>query len=322
MNKRYLRQEKFIGNINKLKKINVAIIGAGSIGSFLAEYLLRAGFERLKIIDRDFVEIENLCCQNYTERDLGLPKALCLGKKLQSINKKAKIEYIVDDLNYKNIESFLFGINIIFDATDNMLTRFLLNDYCVKHKIPWFYTAILKDIGYSHLFLPGNACLRCFIKNPILTETCESSGILSTLPPFISSMQVSKVLNYIFYNKKSSDFIIFNALETSIKKFKVKKDKNCLCCVKKKFEYLNGKDYEISKICGKNIFQLKIEQKIDFSIFKNLEKIGKVIQNNHIFHFIKNNVNVSLFKNGRIIIKGVKNEKDAKKIIAKYFGFT
>lgn len=322
MNERYSRQEKFIGSIKKIKKIKVAIIGAGSIGSFLAEYLLRSGFERLKIIDRDFVEIENLCCQNYTETDLGLPKALCLQKKLQSINKEAKIEYIVDDLNYKNITNILSGTNLLFDATDNMLTRFLLNDYCVKNNIPWFYTAILKDTGYSFAFFPGNACLRCFIKKPILTETCESVGVLSNLPAFISSLQVSRAINYVIFNKKDSDFIIFNSLDYSIKKFKVKKDKNCPCCGKKIFEYLNGKDYELSKICGKDVFQLNVDQKIDFSNFKNLEKIGKVAQNQNIFHFSKNNVKISVFRNGRIIVKGVKDENEAKKIIAKYFGFS
>ncbi len=318
---RYKRLETLLGNIKSFKKIKICIIGAGSVGSFLAEFLLRSGFENIKIIDRDFVEIENLSNQNYSEEDLGKPKSFALSQRLKKINNNAKIKYVIDDLDYKNINKYLEGADIVFDAVDNIHTRFLINDYCVKNKKPWFYTSIIRDMGYLFNIIPNGACLRCITRENSLTETCETNGVLSVLPTFVASLQTSSVINY-FLGKKEQNFLIVNLTDKKIEKLKVKKNKNCICCVKGIFEYLNGKQSEMSKLCGSNSFQIKIESDIDFESLKKLKKIGKVSKNKHIFHFSKGKISVSIFKNGRIIIKGFEKEDDARKFLSKYFGIS
>ena len=315
----YSRQEKALGSIKRLKDVSIAIIGAGSIGSFLSELLLRSGFQRIKIIDRDFVEPENLSCQNFLMNDVGLPKALVLAKRLRKINENAKIKYKVTDLNHENIE-ILDESEIIFDCTDNMITRFLINDYCVKNSKTWFYAAVSGRTGYSFAVFPGKACLRCFIKEPTITETCETTGLIANLPILISSIQVSRAINYILYGVEDNDFITIDALKGEIKKFLVKKNKKCECCVKGNFEFLKGKGSEMSSLCGNDAFQIKLKQKIDFNELNRLQKIGSVNMNKHIFHFTTGKISISVFKDGRIIVKGVKSEKEAKKIVARYLG--
>jgi len=319
MQKIYSRQEKVLGSIKGLKDVSIAIIGAGSIGSFLSEFLLRSGFQRIKIIDRDFVEPENLSCQNFLKDDLALPKALALAKRLKKINENAKIKYEITDLNHENIE-ILNEYDIIFDCTDNMITRFLINDYCVKNKKVWFYTAVSGRIGYSFAVFPGKACLRCFIKEPVITETCETTGLISNLAPLVSSIQVSRAINYILYNMEDDNFLTIDALKGEVKKFSVKKNKNCECCARGNFEFLKGKDSRMSTLCGSNAFQIKLRQKIDFKNLLHLQKIGSVKMNKYIFHLNIGKVSISAFKDGRIIVKGVKSEEEAKRIVSKYLG--
>jgi adenylyltransferase/sulfurtransferase len=236
----YSRQEKVLGDIKKLRNEKIAVVGAGSIGSFLSEFLARSGFKRIKIIDRDFVEIENLSCQNFFQEDVGLPKALVLAKKLKKIDKSVEIKHEIIDLNYKNIE-VLDESNIIFDCTDNMITRLLINDYCVKNKKVWFYTAAAGKVGYSFAIFPGEACLRCFIKKPTITETCETTGLVSNLPPMLSSIQVSRVINYVLHNIKDSSFLKIDALSGEIEKFSVKKTEIVNVASKKTLNFLMAK---------------------------------------------------------------------------------
>jgi molybdopterin/thiamine biosynthesis adenylyltransferase len=317
----YSRQEKVLGDIKKLRNEKIAVVGAGSIGSFLSEFLVRSGFNDIKIIDRDFVEIENLSCQNFFQEDINLPKALVLAKRLKKIDEAARIKHEIIDLNYKNIE-ILKESSIVFDCTDNMITRFLVNDYCVKNKKVWFYAAAMGKVGYSFAIFPDEACLRCFIKKPVITETCETAGLMSNLPPMLSSIQVSRAINYVLHDIKDNNFLTIDASTREIKKFSVKKNKTCECCVKRNFEFLKGKKNQMSILCGNNSFQIKVDEKIDFEELARLEKIGSVNMNDYIFHFRKNKTSISIFKDGRIIVKGVKSEEEAKKVIAKYLGFS
>jgi len=314
----YSRQERFFGNIKRLKDIKIAVVGVGAIGSFLSEFLVRSGFKKIKIIDRDFVEPENLSCQNFLKEDIGLPKALVLANKLKKIDESIELSYEIIDLNYKNIE-VLKDSDIVFDCVDNMITRFLINDYCVKNKKVWFYTAVSKKTGYSFAVFPRKACLRCFIKNLVVTETCETAGLASNLPPLVSSIQVSRAINYILHGIQDNKLFVIDGLNCEIKKFSVKKNKNCECCAKRNFEFLSGK-YGESTLCGINTFQIKLNEKIDFQNLLHLKKIGSVKMNDYIFHFTIGKTSLSAFKDGRIIVKGVKSGEEAKKIVSKYFG--
>lgn len=325
---RYSKQIKILGNVqNKLKKSTVAIVGIGALGSHSAELLVRSGIGKILLVDREYVELTNINSQNlYTEDDLNLPKAIAAKKHLEKINNEIEIVDVVEDINYKNICSILKKPDIIIDGTDNLDTRFLINDYCIKNKIPWIYGSIIGTEGYSFNIIPGYACLRCIfngIPNYEDLETCETFGLLNTLPSLIASRQVTEAIKLLLNKKYSRKFFKIDIWKDNIELLDVKKNKNCVCCGKKKFEFLDGiKKLTVNKICGSDTFQIKLTKEVvDFKkLYKKLKNSGDILFNEFIFHFIVGKKRLSIFKNGRVIVKGVKNEKEAKILCSKYIG--
>mgnify|MGYP001594733519 CR=1 FL=1 len=145
---RYIRQEKFIGKEKHdlLRKKTVSIVGLGALGSVASELLTRAGIKKLILIDRDFLELSNLQRQSlFEEKDIGKSKAVVLKEKLNEINKDVDIISYFDNLDNENID--LINSDLILDCTDNLETRFLINEYSVKNKIPFIYGSAVGDSG-------------------------------------------------------------------------------------------------------------------------------------------------------------------------------
>src|SRR5207248_7797382 len=140
IDERYSRQVLFAGigeaGQKALLSAQVAIVGCGATGSALASLLARAGVGTLRIIDRDYVEPSNLQRQIlFDEADAAesLPKAVAAARKISAFNSEIQVEAKVADLTPENIEALLEGSNLILDATDNFETRYLINDFAVKH---------------------------------------------------------------------------------------------------------------------------------------------------------------------------------------------
>lgn len=181
---RYVRQMRYppLGEVGqaKLQASRVLICGCGALGSVLANTLARAGVGHLRIVDRDFLELNNLQRQVlYDEEDVaaGLPKAIAAAAKLRKINSQIEIEPLVTDVDYTNIEQLIDGVDMIVDGTDNFETRFLLNDAAVKFGIPWVYGGCIGAEGQSMTIIPGDtSCLRCLMQEsppPGTTPTCD-----------------------------------------------------------------------------------------------------------------------------------------------------
>jgi len=188
---RYSRQEIFIGKENQkiLENSTVSIVGLGALGSTAADLLARSGIN-LILIDRDLIDITNLQRQSlFTEEDIDKPKALITKEKLQEINSNIKIKPYFQDLTHKNIN--LIKSDLIIDCTDNLETRFLINEYSKKNNIPFIYGSAIKDKGYIFNILKNNPCLNCILKNSKTTETCETTGVLNTITNLIASIQVN-----------------------------------------------------------------------------------------------------------------------------------
>lgn len=324
---RYSRQIKILGKIqNKLKESTVAVVGVGALGSYSAGLLARSGIGRIILIDRDYVELSNINNQNlFTEDDINFPKAVAVKEHLNKINSEIEVDALIEDLNHKNIGNILKKAEVIIDGTDNLETRFLINDFCVKNKIPWIYGAILGAEGHSFNIIPGKACLRCIVNDlPRYgsLDTCETRGIINTLPPFIASRQVTETIKILLRKKYSEKFFKVDVWKDKIELLRVKKNERCKCCVKNNFEFLNGRSSKTIRVCGVNTFQIKLTKEIENfeKIYRKLKSIGHVTFNDFILHFEINNKKLSLFKDGRVIIKGVKSEKDAKTLYSKYIG--
>src|SRR5437763_5587802 len=187
---RYSRQILFPGigaeGQRRLSASSIAVVGCGATGSSVASLLARAGVGKLRIIDRDYVEPSNLQRQAlFDEIDAAecFPKALAAAKKITQFNSDIAVNPVIDDLTPVNVGTLLQDVNLILDATDNYETRYLINDYAVKHNLPWIYTASVGSYAVTMNILPGEtACLTCiFPASPEGTvETCDTSGILNS----------------------------------------------------------------------------------------------------------------------------------------------
>lgn len=334
---RYSRQEIFkeIGKKGqeKLRKSAIAIVGLGALGSNSAELLARAGIGKLILIDRDIVELSNLQRQSlFDENDAGKAKAASAKEHLEKINNEVEFNVFVDDLNYENIHQIIpiknFNdkiknrIDLILDCTDNLETRFLINDFSIKNKIPFIYSSAVGSKGYIFNVVPNKTpCLRCFLKETTQLDTCETTGVLNTITNLISSIQVNEAVKLIL-NKDNLEksLLFFDIWKNELLGINIHKNKNCNCCMRNNFEYLNGKKASrIAKLCGDNIYQIKTKSmdKNQFNELKNrLEKIGRVIDFGYCINFDNK---MTIFNEGRALIKA-KGEKEAKSLYSKFVG--
>ena len=350
---RYSRQEIFseIGKKGqeKLRKSSVAIIGLGALGSVSAELLARAGIGKLILIDRDIVELSNLQRQSlYDEEDVGKPKAMAAKEHLKKINSEVKIDFFVDDLNHENVYGLTpinddgndgksnngkhikkikinknNKIDLILDCTDNLETRFLINDFSVKNKTPFIYSSAVGSKGYTFNIIPekNNPCLRCFLKEAAQLDTCETTGVLNAITHIIPSIQANEAIKIILKKfspqKIFSQLLFFDVWKNELMKIKINKNKSCQCCVKNNFEYLDGKKFSsLTKMCGNNLYQIRKNiSEENFLLIKNkLKKIGKIVDFAYCINF---DGKITIFRDGRALIKA-KDEKEAKSLYSKY----
>lgn len=310
--------DKKTGN---LAKSTVAVVGVGSLGSISSKLITEAGIGKFIIIDRDIVELSNLQRQAlYDKSDVGKPKALAAKEKLKKINPKINIISIIDDLNFENINRLLKSADLILDCTDNLETRLLINDFCIKNKIPFIYSSAIKSKGYVFNIMPGKtACLRCFLK-PASLETCETTGVLDSITDLVSSKQSSEAIKISLNKSYETSLLFFDTLKNSTLRIKVSKNKNCECCAKRNFEYLEGKRQSRTvKMCGDNIFQIKnktMDKKQFNEIKKRLKNTGKTIDFDNCINFQNK---ITLFNDGRALIKA-KDEKEATSLYSKFIG--
>ena len=195
---RYSTQETLIGKEGqkKINKAAIAIVGLGALGSLSAQLLARAGVGKLIIMDRDYVELGNLHRQFFNEDDIGEPKALATEKQIKKINSKINVEAHFDNLDYTNAEKLLGDADLILDCTDNLETRFLINDIALKNKIPFIYAAALGESGYVYTIQPEKEmpCFECIFKDARAAETCETAGVLNVITSAISVLQVNQAM--------------------------------------------------------------------------------------------------------------------------------
>lgn len=327
---RYIRQEilKEVGKKGqqKLREGTIAIVGLGALGSVSAELLARAGIRKLVLVDRDIVELSNLQRQSlFSENDIGKAKALQAKERLKGINSDVAVGSFIDDLNSDNIGKILnekYKADLILDCTDNLETRFLLNDFSLKNNIPLIYSAAVGSKGFVFNSIPKRtACLRCFLKESPQLDTCETAGVLNTTTNLISSLQANEAIKILLNRDYEKKLMYFDVWQNKLLKVNVNKSKSCIACAKNKFEYLDGKKSpRIVKLCGEGVYQIKAKSpmgKGQFSSLKNkLEKIGMVADFGNCTNF---NGKITIFKDGRALIKA-KNSKEAKSVYSKFVG--
>jgi len=337
MQDRYSRQV-ILPNIGEegqkaLLKSKITIIGCGALGTVVANNLVRAGVGKISIIDRDFVELNNLQRQIlFDEDDIGIPKAVAAAEKLKRVNSDVEIEAMVKDLNHMNAEKIMRGVDLVLDGTDNIQTRFLINDVCVKSKIPWIYTAAVATYGMMMAIVPGKTpCFRCLLPDvpePGSLPTCDTAGVLNTIPSIIASIESTEAIKILLKEKTTinaeGNLIFYDVWSNTFAKVTEIRDKRCRCCVEHKFDFLNAaKEEIITSLCGRKAIQITPVKSaaISFKLLaERLKRLGEVRFNNFILVFKERDKEISLFKDGRAIIKGTDDEKVARSLYARFVG--
>ncbi|MDZ7336189.1 MAG: ThiF family adenylyltransferase [candidate division KSB1 bacterium] len=337
---RYARQIAFqeIGPAGqeKLARGRVMILGCGGLGAASASILARAGVGYLKLVDRDFLELNNLQRQLlYEEHDVkeGLPKAIAAQHRIQQINSTIGTEAIIADANRFNIESLINDVDVIIDATDNFETRFLLNEACVKHSRPWIYGAAIESYGLTMTILPGEtACLRCVmekIPEPGTVPTCETVGVLASIVAIIASIQSAEAIKIIIGNKAAinRNLISIDVWQNSYQTIDIAKEKiqkNCPVCNQRWFDYLEGKHGSaFTTLCGRNAVQILPFKQTQLDLPRlaiQLAELGVVKANEYLIRFEIENYELSIFPDGRAIVKGTTDTAIARSLYSRYVG--
>jgi molybdopterin-synthase adenylyltransferase len=334
---RYSRQILFSGigseGQQKLAAARVAIVGCGATGSALAGLLARAGVGTLRIIDRDYVEPSNLQRQAlFDENDAAesLPKAIAAGKKISAFNSQIVVEPKVEDVIPSNIEDLLEGTHLILDGTDNFETRYLLNDYAVDRSLPWIYSAAVGSYGVTLNVVPTQtACLACiFPDSPRgIVETCETSGILNSAVNLIASIAATEAMKFLVNGVAATNLrrtlLSFDLWTNEHAEISAAKPRSgCRACGNRDFIHLAGEGRPHITLCGRNSVQIHERKRpIDFvEMDRRLKPHGTVRHNDFVLKFWHDPYEMTLFPDGRAIIKGTTDTAIARSLYARYVG--
>jgi adenylyltransferase/sulfurtransferase len=332
---RYGRQIRFehIGREGqgRISASSVLLVGCGALGSTIADLLVRAGVGRLRIVDRDILELHNLQRQTlFNEEDVrkGLPKAVAAQNRLRSVNSEIEIEGIAADFNFANSPGLADGFDIILDGTDNFETRFLLNDLALDRGLPWVYGGAVGADGIVKAVVPGNtSCLRCLMDSapsPGETPTCETAGILASTAVIVASLQVSLTLRILTGEKENGDVYIVNAWQPQVRRISSPRLDDCPACIGGEYPYLMGDIAgSATLLCGRDTVQVLPVRKGKIELNElagKLSDLGSVVDRKYYLEFDDGSLVLSIFPDGRCLVKGTEDPARARAAVSRYLG--
>ncbi len=336
---RYRRQTRFapLGEAGQqyLREARVLVVGCGALGCVSADLLVRAGVGFVRIVDRDFVERDNLHRQTlFTEADAAaqLPKAVAGAARLAAVNSEVVIEPAVADVNAANIQSFASDVQVIVDGTDNFETRYLINDFAVANKLAWVFAGCVGAEGQTLAILPGKSpCLSCFLPEPPPASsmpTCETAGVLAPIVAVVAAYQAMEAIkicsgNIAAVNPQLTVFDLWNNQVRSIN-MQASRRADCPTCGMRKFPWLTGqRGAAVTKLCGRNSVQISPTQTepLDLAVLaEKLQAVGEVTANPYLVRLSVNEFLITVFADGRSIVGGTEDEATARTVLAKFVG--
>jgi molybdopterin/thiamine biosynthesis adenylyltransferase len=216
----------------KLKKSSVAVVGVGGLGCVSSTYLVAAGVGKLILIDNDRTSLSDLNRQVlYTLKDIGQFKAETAKKRLVTLNPEIKVETVLEEVLGDNVSKIIGNVDAVVDGLDNWKTRFIINDFCVKNRVPLIHAGVSQFYGQIITVMPGKGpCLRCiFPKEPSETKT---NPIFGGTPSALASLQVIEVIKFLTGIGKPlvGRMLFIDGEEMTIETAEIKKNPNCPAC--------------------------------------------------------------------------------------------
>jgi len=336
---RYSRQMLFapigIAGQRRLKQASVTLVGCGALGGALANLLVRAGVGALRIVDRDFIELNNLQRQTlFDEHDIAqnLPKAEAAARKLRKINSAVEIEGIVGDVNPGNIVAHCGDADLLLDGTDNLETRYLVNDFAVQQSIPWVFGACLAAEGLVLPILPHQGpCLRCVWEEPPppgATPTCNTVGILAATVNVVASLAATEAMKILTGHERDLNLRLL-AIDVWAGRMRAVNVQsafdagNCPCCKQGRYDFLTGDTAATTTLGGRDAVQIPAGGDVQISfkaIAARLPAQAHAKFNEFMLRFNVESYSVTLFADGRAIIQGTSDPTVARGVYAKYVG--
>lgn len=346
---RYQRQIIFPGlgeeGQRRLLAATVVVVGCGATGSMLCALLARAGVGLLRIIDRDFVELNNLQRQMLFDEDdiaQALPKAEAAARKLRRINSSITVEPHVADLNAGNVLALLADATVVLDGTDNFTTRYLLNDACLSLGKAWVYTGVIASYGMTATFVPNGAaatlpgerattgCLRCLLGDipaPGSTPTCDTAGVIGPGVSLLSSISAAEAIKLIVGRGDLNPGLLHADVWSHDYEVlgQMRRDPQCPACGERRFDYLNAQVATTSSsLCGRNAVQVAVSGAPALDLARVEAQLAplaqKIARNDFLLRAQIDGYEFTLFPDNRAIIKGTDDESLALSLYARYIG--
>ena len=339
---RYRKQVLFDGlgeaGQQRLQESRAVLIGCGALGSVIAEALVRAGVGRLRLVDRDFVEISNLQRQVlYDEDDVRrkLPKAIAAQEKLSRINSEVTLEPVVEDVTCAGIVKLVSDVDLILDGTDNFETRYLINDVSVETGIPWVHGGCVGSHGQVMTIIPGRTpCLRCLmpeIPDPGTSETCDTAGVIGPAVNVVASLQAANAMKILSGQRELIEPVmtIIDVWEGTFRRLSLETLNaagNCPCCAGTERHWLQGqRGSQSTVLCGRNAVQVAPSSEARLSLDalrQRLQESGDVTSNPFLLTFRPSDTNyeMTVFSDGRAIIGGTEDLALARTLYSRFLG--
>ncbi len=338
---RYIRQTIYTGvgqeGQRKLLAARVLLVGCGALGTTIANNLVRTGIGHLTIVDRDFLELNNLQRQTlFDENDLrqNLPKAIAASQKLRQINSEVEIVARVEDLDYANVQALVRTADLVMDGSDNFETRYLLNDTCVKYNKPWIYSGVIGAYGVTSTIVPGRTpCFRCLFPDqspPGSTPTCDTAGILNSIVGTIGSIASGEAVKLLVgQGKLNAGLLSIDLWQNNFDRLAIETPlPGCPTCDLHQYEFLDSEGDRASHaavLCGRNAVQISLRNTSQISLedlATRLQQAGAkdMLQNEYLLRFHLDSYDFTVFPDGRAIIKGTEEADLAKSLYARYIG--
>jgi len=336
---KYSRQILFTGigeaGQERLLQSSAVLVGCGALGTVAANLLVRAGVGRLRIIDRDFVEPSNLQRQTlFDEADAraALPKAVAAEHRLRDINSDVQVEGVVSDLTPRNATELLSGFQLILDGTDNFETRLLMNDAAVSLGVPWIYAGVVGSYGLTMTIRPGETpCLACLLEggdnSPALgaEETCDTVGVLNAAVGAIASIESAEAIKLLAGKPEAlhGRLVACDVWDGQFQSLRVARDPDCRVCARREFRFLAGAAQPHITLCGRNSVQIhERRRQLDLGdLGQRLTATAEEVRHNDfLLQFSVPPYQMTVFADGRAIIKGTQDAAVARSLYARYIG--
>lgn len=335
---RYSRQARFPGvgreGQQRLRSSHVLVVGCGALGSAAVDLLARSGVGRITVVDRDFVELSNLQRQLlFDEADAaaGTPKAVAAAAAVRRVNSDVVVEAVVADLTPDNVSALVDAADVVVDGTDNLETRYLINDACVKAHVPWIYGGAVGSTGMSMVVVPGEtACFRCLFPVPAPAgslATCESAGVLASTVVMVSAFQWTEAVKLLVgaRDRLNLDLVYFDVWENErVDSARAGRSAQCPCCAQGRFEFLEADlTSRTASLCGRNAVQVSPGRSVRLDLNElagRLDGLGRVTTTAFLLRLGIDGYELTVFPDGRAIVKGTDEISVARSLYARYVG--